>query len=79
MSNDEIADVLERPFEVDGIKGIIKIVTHPTGRAMIVDIQAKQMLSPVFIELALYDVAAMIARQHGIVETMKKIKESAWT
>lgn len=78
MSN-EPADCLERQFEVEGVQGTIRIVIHPSGKAMIVDIQALQLMTPAFIEAALYDVAAHIARQHAYVETMAKIKRDTWT
>jgi len=77
---EEALDVIERPFEVDGLEGRIRLIAHPSGRAFIVDVQVpKGQLTPMFIELALYDAAAHIARQHALVETMRNIKREAWT
>ncbi len=72
------ADLLERCFEVEGLHGHIKIVTHPDGTRMMIEISAKGILSPAFIEAALYDVANKIAHEHGRLLTMAKIKEENW-
>lgn len=70
---------MQKELTVEGQTCTIKVMVNPTGKAFIVDIQSKQMLNPMLIEMALYDVAAMIAHQHGIVETMLKIKGDAWS
>lgn len=73
-------DVWEHNVDTEGFKGRVRIIFHPTGRGMVVDVTTKHgKLSPTFVQACLYDAAGFLAEQEGLVETIRNLKRGDWS